>query len=182
MASVLDLIGNTPLIEVTRIDRGPCRLFLKLESANPSGLAQGPAGAHDDRGGGGRRPAEARRHHRRGDRRQYRARARPGRRPQGLSHAAGRARQDGAREGAARQGHGRRGRHHALGRRQGPSRLLSGPRRGDRAPHTRRDSSSTSSPIRPIRGRTRRRPARKSCTRWMATSTPSWSASAPAAR
>src|SRR5712691_1939231 len=37
MASVLDLIGNTPLIEVTRIDRGPSRLFLKLESANPSG-------------------------------------------------------------------------------------------------------------------------------------------------
>jgi cystathionine beta-synthase len=37
MASVLDLIGETPLVEVTRIDRGPCRLFLKLESANPSG-------------------------------------------------------------------------------------------------------------------------------------------------
>src|SRR5712671_1849193 len=37
MASVLDLIGNTPLVEVTRIDCGPCRLFLKLESANPSG-------------------------------------------------------------------------------------------------------------------------------------------------
>jgi cystathionine beta-synthase len=37
MASVLDLIGETPLIEVTRFDRGPCRLFLKLESANPSG-------------------------------------------------------------------------------------------------------------------------------------------------
>jgi cystathionine beta-synthase len=37
MASVLDLIGDTPLVEVTRIDRGPCRLFLKLESANPSG-------------------------------------------------------------------------------------------------------------------------------------------------
>src|SRR5437868_3371874 len=37
MASILDLIGNTPLVEVTRIDRGPCRLFLKLESANPSG-------------------------------------------------------------------------------------------------------------------------------------------------
>jgi cystathionine beta-synthase len=37
MASVLDLIGDTPLIEVTRIDRGPCRLFLKLESTNPSG-------------------------------------------------------------------------------------------------------------------------------------------------
>jgi cystathionine beta-synthase len=37
MASVLDLIGATALVEVTRIDRGPCRLFLKLESANPSG-------------------------------------------------------------------------------------------------------------------------------------------------
>src|SRR5438132_475469 len=37
MASVLDLIGETPLIEVTRLDRGRCRLFLKLESANPSG-------------------------------------------------------------------------------------------------------------------------------------------------
>src|SRR6202021_3427131 len=37
MTSVLDLIGETPLIEVTRFDRGPCRLCLKLESANPSG-------------------------------------------------------------------------------------------------------------------------------------------------
>ena len=37
MASVLDLIGGTPLIEVTRIKCGLCRLFLKLESANPSG-------------------------------------------------------------------------------------------------------------------------------------------------
>jgi cystathionine beta-synthase len=37
MSSVLDLIGDTPLVEVTRFDRGPCRLFLKLESANPSG-------------------------------------------------------------------------------------------------------------------------------------------------
>jgi cystathionine beta-synthase len=37
MASVLDLIGETPLVEVTQLDTGPCRLFLKLESANPSG-------------------------------------------------------------------------------------------------------------------------------------------------
>jgi cystathionine beta-synthase len=37
MSSVLDLIGNTPLVEVTRLDAGSCRLFLKLESANPSG-------------------------------------------------------------------------------------------------------------------------------------------------
>ncbi|MGD9846708.1 MAG: pyridoxal-phosphate dependent enzyme [Variibacter sp.] len=37
MSSVLDLIGHTPLVEVERLDTGPCRLFLKLESANPSG-------------------------------------------------------------------------------------------------------------------------------------------------
>src|ERR1700756_5417717 len=37
MTSVLNLIGETPLIEITRFDVGPCRLFLKLESANPSG-------------------------------------------------------------------------------------------------------------------------------------------------
>jgi cystathionine beta-synthase len=36
-ASVLDLIGQTPLVEVTRLDTGLCRLFLKLESQNPSG-------------------------------------------------------------------------------------------------------------------------------------------------
>jgi len=53
MATVLDLIGETPLVEVTRIERGPCRLFLKLESANPSGSLKGPAGACHDRGGGG---------------------------------------------------------------------------------------------------------------------------------
>ena len=36
-ASVLNLIGRTPLVEVTRLDTGLCRLFLKLESQNPSG-------------------------------------------------------------------------------------------------------------------------------------------------
>jgi cystathionine beta-synthase len=35
--AVLDLIGNTPLVEVTRFDTGMCRLFLKLESQNPGG-------------------------------------------------------------------------------------------------------------------------------------------------
>ncbi|AMP00732.1 CBS domain protein [Collimonas arenae] len=35
--AVLELIGNTPLIEVTRLDTGPCQLFLKLESQNPGG-------------------------------------------------------------------------------------------------------------------------------------------------
>jgi cystathionine beta-synthase len=36
-SSVLDLIGNTPLVEVRRMDAGPCRLFLKLENHNPGG-------------------------------------------------------------------------------------------------------------------------------------------------
>jgi cystathionine beta-synthase len=35
--SVLDLIGNTPLVEVHRMETGPCRLFLKLENQNPGG-------------------------------------------------------------------------------------------------------------------------------------------------
>ena len=35
--AVLDLIGNTPLVPVTRLDTGPCALFLKLESQNPGG-------------------------------------------------------------------------------------------------------------------------------------------------
>ena len=34
---LLDLIGNTPLVEVTRMEAGNCRLFLKLESQNPGG-------------------------------------------------------------------------------------------------------------------------------------------------
>jgi cystathionine beta-synthase len=34
---LLDLIGNTPLVEVTRLDTGRCRLFLKLEHRNPGG-------------------------------------------------------------------------------------------------------------------------------------------------
>ena len=35
--NILDLIGNTPMVEATHLDTGPCRLFLKLESANPGG-------------------------------------------------------------------------------------------------------------------------------------------------
>jgi cystathionine beta-synthase len=33
----LDLIGGTPLVRVTRLDTGPCELWLKLESQNPGG-------------------------------------------------------------------------------------------------------------------------------------------------
>src|SRR5947208_15032200 len=35
--NVLELIGNTPLVEVKRLQALPCRLFLKLENQNPGG-------------------------------------------------------------------------------------------------------------------------------------------------
>src|SRR5881398_1779087 len=34
---ILSLIGDTPLVEVTQLDTGMCRLFLKLENQNPGG-------------------------------------------------------------------------------------------------------------------------------------------------
>jgi cystathionine beta-synthase len=33
--NVLEMIGNTPLLEIKRIDTGPCQLFLKMEALNP---------------------------------------------------------------------------------------------------------------------------------------------------
>jgi cystathionine beta-synthase len=35
--AILSLIGNTPLIELSRIDTGLCQLFIKLENQNPTG-------------------------------------------------------------------------------------------------------------------------------------------------
>src|SRR6195256_3484436 len=35
--AILSLIGDTPLVEITRMDTGPCQLFVKLENCNPSG-------------------------------------------------------------------------------------------------------------------------------------------------
>ncbi|MDE2337410.1 MAG: cystathionine beta-synthase [Alphaproteobacteria bacterium] len=37
MSDILKLVGNTPLVEITHFDTGPCRLFVKLESQNPGG-------------------------------------------------------------------------------------------------------------------------------------------------
>jgi len=36
-SNILDMVGDTPMLEVTHIDTGPCRLFLKLELMNPGG-------------------------------------------------------------------------------------------------------------------------------------------------
>ena len=35
--SVLELIGETPIVQAQRLDAGPCELYFKLESANPGG-------------------------------------------------------------------------------------------------------------------------------------------------
>jgi cystathionine beta-synthase len=36
-SNLLDMIGNTPLVEAKHLDTGCCRLFLKLENYNPGG-------------------------------------------------------------------------------------------------------------------------------------------------
>jgi cystathionine beta-synthase len=35
--NVLEMIGRTPMLELRKLDTGPCRLFLKLELQNPAG-------------------------------------------------------------------------------------------------------------------------------------------------
>jgi cystathionine beta-synthase len=35
--NVLEMIGRTPMLELKKLDTGPCRLFLKLELQNPAG-------------------------------------------------------------------------------------------------------------------------------------------------
>jgi cystathionine beta-synthase len=36
-SNILEMVGRTPMLEVTHFDTGPCRLFLKLELMNPGG-------------------------------------------------------------------------------------------------------------------------------------------------
>ena len=33
--NILEMVGNTPMLELKRMDTGPCRLFVKMESMNP---------------------------------------------------------------------------------------------------------------------------------------------------
>ena len=125
--SVLDLIGKTPMVEVRNFDTGPCRLFVKLESANPGGSIKDRIARLDDRGGGGRWSAasaggtlvEATAGNTGLGLAQVGA-------AEGLQAAAGGAGQDGAREDPAPARHGRRRAHHPLRRRQGPSGVLPG--------------------------------------------------------
>ncbi|CAE7438453.1 CBS [Symbiodinium necroappetens] len=36
-SNVLEMVGNTPMIELSQLDTGPCRLFAKCEFMNPAG-------------------------------------------------------------------------------------------------------------------------------------------------
>jgi len=36
-SNILEMVGGTPMLELTHLDTGPCRLFLKLELMNPAG-------------------------------------------------------------------------------------------------------------------------------------------------
>ncbi len=36
-ANVIEMIGDTPMLEISKLDTGHCRLFLKLENQNPGG-------------------------------------------------------------------------------------------------------------------------------------------------
>jgi len=54
--AILSLIGDTPLVEITQMDTGPCQLFIKLENQNPTGsikdrvaLAMVEAAEHEGR-------------------------------------------------------------------------------------------------------------------------------------
>jgi cystathionine beta-synthase len=44
--SVLELIGNTPIVRINKMDSGPCDLFIKLENDNPGGSIKDRIGLH----------------------------------------------------------------------------------------------------------------------------------------
>ena len=44
--NALQLIGNTPLLAVNKLDTGPCQLFLKLENQNPGGSIKDRVGLY----------------------------------------------------------------------------------------------------------------------------------------
>ena len=83
--SILDAIGDTPLLEIEGI-------FAKVEFLNPVRLDQGAHRQLHDRTRRAGWPAEARRHDRRSDQRQHRQRVVDGGGSQGLPHAGGDAR------------------------------------------------------------------------------------------
>src|SRR4029434_5026548 len=135
--AILSLIGDTPLVEVTRIDTGPCHLFLKLENQNPTGSikdrvalamveAAERAGQLAPRRTLIQHTAGDRRHDHRSDRGQHRAGTRPDRSGERLPHNSRYTGQDVAGKNRARPRPRRRGPADALRRNARPSGILSG--------------------------------------------------------
>jgi hypothetical protein len=60
--SVLELIGETPIVQARNLDTGPCTLFLKLESQNPGGSVKDRIGISMIEAAGTARRHQARRH------------------------------------------------------------------------------------------------------------------------
>ena len=72
--SLLDLVGNTPLVRLGRVGRDlECDLLAKVEMFNPGGSVKDRPARRHDRGRRTRRPAHGRRHHRRAHVGQHRA-------------------------------------------------------------------------------------------------------------
>ena len=180
LPAVLSLIGNTPLVEITRLDTGPCQLFVKLENQNPTGsikdrvaLAMIEAAEKDGRLRPGGTVVEATAGN-------TGLGSGAGRRRQRLSCAAGHPGQDVAGKDQPRARTRRDGPAHALGCRARPPGILPGPRRAARGGDSRRVLRQPVQPIPPTRSGTKPPPARKSGSRPATTWTP-WSAGSAAA-
>ena len=60
-SSVLDMIGNTPMVDVSVLSPNPnVRILGKMEGQNPAGSVKDRIALQDDRRGRGRRHAHAR--------------------------------------------------------------------------------------------------------------------------
>ncbi len=134
--SILDAIGATPLVRLSRLGAGPDPADRgQGRVAQPRRLHQGPRGGGAHRGGRARRQAQAGRHHRRADLGQHRHRPGHRRAPEGLSRHRGHARQDVQGEDRPPARLRRRGRGRADRRAAGVARVLlprrRAPGRGD---------------------------------------------------
>ena len=182
--TVLELVGNTPIVRLARLGRDvPGELLAKLEYLNPGGSVKGPHRPRDGRGGRAGRPPASGRDDRRADLGEHRRRTRDRRGaprlPLHLRHAG----QDEPGEDLDAARVRRRGRDHADRRRSALAgellRGLGSARRGD--PRRLQARPVLESPRTPRR--TTRRPAPSSGSRpTAATSTPSSSPSGRAGR
>ena len=181
-SNVLEMIGNTPLMAVRRLDTGPCELFLKLENQNPGGSIKDRIGLYlieAAERAGRLKPGGTL------------IEATAGNTGLGLALVAAQkgyrlllvdSRQDEPGEDLPPAGDGRRGGDDPLGRQQGPSGVLPRRRRASGARDARLLLRQPVRQSRQCRRRTRRPPRPRSGSRWGTSWTRWCAASAPAAR